>query len=207
MTNTNYRKAPTKTAPAQIVTTKGNSNSEESGNYSFTLAATGNDNGSDNGDDNDNGNDTSGTGQSGTEWDGTGRDGTEWDGAGRSTLSSGLIEYINHPIIKLKEWYNNRMSKLYWATGNKMIEKYLSAHEENPLQKYFGDRYGRWITGWDSEKGEPIITYSCFHLPPQMMSDGADVIPFDYWDEEDLPEDMIMSHVSNDEVDDDDLPW
>ena len=88
-----------------------------------------------------------------------------------------------------------------------MIEKYLSAHEENPLQKYFGDRYGRWITGWDSEKGEPIITYSCFHLPPQMMSDGADVIPFDYWDEEDLPEDMIMSHVSNDEVDDDDLPW
>lgn len=38
VTNTNYRKAPTKSSSVEIVSTEGSS-SEENGNYSFTLAA------------------------------------------------------------------------------------------------------------------------------------------------------------------------
>lgn len=63
------------------------------------------------------------------------------------------------------------------------LARYLSTHEETPLQRKYGDRYGRFILGWDAEWGEPIIGYSVGFAPHETQANNIAVVPETYYTE------------------------
>lgn len=64
---------------------------------------------------------------------------------------------------------------------NTIITKYLATHKESEVFKKAGDRYGRFIDGWDAEKQEPIIVYSLTGYFPKDTRHNLDGIPIEYY--------------------------
>ena len=64
---------------------------------------------------------------------------------------------------------------------NLIIEKYLADHPEPEYLRKAGDKYGRWIHGWDEQKQEPIIAYSYSYLAPEQMKQEIAAIPKSYY--------------------------
>lgn len=62
-----------------------------------------------------------------------------------------------------------------------IIKKYLADNPEPDNLRKAGDKYGRWIRGWDEQKQEPIIAYSFTYLEPKMMKQEIDAIPKSYY--------------------------
>lgn len=154
---------------------------------------------------------------------GTGRD------TGQPELPSHFGEFGdsmgagNSPEAKpqsVVDWYKKELE--HWrkitpfgGIESRILAHYLSTHKETPLEKKFGDRYGRYITGWDSEKGEPIIGYRFGYVPLELLKHNIADIPREYaasnwWVGLEWVSggQMIIPGVPDDDVDnDDDLPW
>lgn len=62
-----------------------------------------------------------------------------------------------------------------------IIKKYLADHPESEFLRKAGDKFGRWIRGWDEEKQEPIIAYSFNYLEPEQMKQNIEAIPKSYY--------------------------
>ena len=62
-----------------------------------------------------------------------------------------------------------------------IINRYLEDHPEPVWKARIGNKFGRWITGWDSEKNEPIITYAFGLLHPTQMVQNIELIPKEYY--------------------------
>lgn len=62
-----------------------------------------------------------------------------------------------------------------------IIKKYLSDNPEPKHLREIGDKFGRWIHGWDEQKQEPIIVYSYWYLQPEHMKQEIDLIPKAYY--------------------------
>lgn len=62
-----------------------------------------------------------------------------------------------------------------------IIQRYLTDHPESKALRRAGDKYGRWIHGWDEQKQEPIIVYSYNYLEPKLMKQEIGAIPKSYY--------------------------
>lgn len=62
-----------------------------------------------------------------------------------------------------------------------IMKKYLADHPESEHLRKIGDKYGRWIRGWDEQKQEPIIVYSYWYLQPEHMKQEIATIPKSYY--------------------------
>lgn len=72
---------------------------------------------------------------------------------------------------------------------NLIIKRYLSDHPESKDLRIAGDKYGRWIRGWDEQKQEPIIVYSYWYLQPEHMKQEISTIPKSYY----MPKKQVAS--------------
>lgn len=164
---------------------------------------------------------------------GQGQDGTGWD-TGQSELPvhfgefrDGIapIDFVvkdnNSPETKPRsvvDWYKKELE--HWkaitpfgGVESRILSHYLSTHKETPLEKKFGDRCGRYITGWDSEKGEPTIGYRFGYVPLELLKHNIADIPAEYsssdwWvglDRLVFGDEMIIPGMPNDD-NDSDLP-
>lgn len=70
-----------------------------------------------------------------------------------------------------------------------IIKRYLSDHPESKDLRIAGDKYGRWIRGWDEQKQEPIIVYSYWYLQPEHMKQEISTIPKSYY----MPKKQVVS--------------
>ena len=95
------------------------------------------------------------------------------------------IDNTSEDAIKAR----NRWENLYrvWRESitnedaESIIEKYLSTHEERPALKCLGDKYGRFVDGWNAESQEPVIVYPLTGPFPKSMRHNLDGIPVDYY--------------------------
>lgn len=62
-----------------------------------------------------------------------------------------------------------------------ILKRYLADHPESKALRRAGDKYGRWIHGWDDEKQEPIVVYSYTYLEPAQMKQNIEAIPKSYY--------------------------
>ena len=62
-----------------------------------------------------------------------------------------------------------------------ILKRYLADHPESKDLRRAGDKYGRWIHGWDEQKQEPIIVYSYWYLQPEQMKQNIEAIPKSYY--------------------------
>ena len=62
-----------------------------------------------------------------------------------------------------------------------IIKKYLADHPESEFLHQAGDKFGRWIHGWNEEKQEPIIAYAFNYLEPEQMKQNIEAIPKSYY--------------------------
>ncbi len=83
--------------------------------------------------------------------------------------------------------YNAAMEKakdtdsLSYVKYGLIIQKYL---EENPEPKWLataGEKFGRWIQGWDEEKQQPIVAYTFSFIEPERMKQNIAAIPKSYY--------------------------
>lgn len=88
---------------------------------------------------------------------------------------------------KFKAKYQSQLKSAQWcntADGIKIeriLKKYLSTHRESDELKRLGDKYGRIVNGWDSEKQTPIIVYATSFLTKAQMKHNIDGIPKEYY--------------------------
>lgn len=73
-----------------------------------------------------------------------------------------------------------------------IIKRYLADHPESKDLRRAGDKYGRWIHGWDEQKQEPIIVYSYNYLEPKLMKQEIGAIPKSYY----MPKKDVSSTIS-----------
>ena len=64
---------------------------------------------------------------------------------------------------------------------NLILNRYLADHPESKDLRRAGDKYGRWIHGWDEEQQEPIVVYSYTYLEPEQMKQEIGAIPKSYY--------------------------
>ncbi len=83
------------------------------------------------------------------------------------------------------DWYKKELE--HWKVITpfngkeaRTLSHYLSTHEETPIEKKFGDRYGRYILGWDAKKKEPIIGYRFSYVPLELLKHNMAEVPDDY---------------------------
>lgn len=62
-----------------------------------------------------------------------------------------------------------------------ILKRYLADHPESKALRRAGDKYGRWIHGWDEQKQEPIIVYSYNYLEPKLMKQEIGTVPKSYY--------------------------
>lgn len=62
-----------------------------------------------------------------------------------------------------------------------ILKRYLADHPESKDLRRAGDKYGRWIHGWDEQKQEPIIVYSYNYIEPELMRQEIGAIPKSYY--------------------------
>lgn len=98
------------------------------------------------------------------------------------------VSFRNSDVgYKFKTKYQSRLRSAQWrntADGIKIeqiLKKYLSTHRESDELKRLGDKYGRIINGWDSEKQTPIIVYATSFLTQAQMKHNIDGIPKEYY--------------------------
>lgn len=79
---------------------------------------------------------------------------------------SNCIEIDNNSedAVRVRNKWNNLYSKWLQSITTEdvraILKRYLSEHEESPLLKKIGDKYGRIIDGWNAEAEAPNIVYS-----------------------------------------------
>ncbi len=128
----------------------------------------------------------------GTAWDGTG----QWDSL--PTGNNEAVLTVNDTLIKSDDdaaayrWKKARYDRLErmglspdTAAGKiaRTLARYLSTHEETPLQKKYGDKYGRFVLGWDAKLKEPIIGYSVGYVPHELEVNKIADVPEWYYTE------------------------
>lgn len=132
-----------------------------------------------------------------------------------------VIEADNSPETKpesIVSWYKKELE--HWkavtpfgGVESRILSRYLSTHEETPIEKKFGDRFGRYILGWDNEKQEPIIGYRFGYVPLELLKHNVTDIPAEYSSSDwwvglsrlVFGDEMIIPGLPNDD-DNDDLP-
>lgn len=86
-----------------------------------------------------------------------------------------------------KQAYKRMLTNAQWQNQvdgvkiSAILHKYLSTHKEDEVLKKWGDKYGRFIQGWNAERQEPIIAYSASYLLPQQMKHNIQEIPVEYY--------------------------
>ena len=94
----------------------------------------------------------------------------------------------------------------------RIIEKYLSSHQESRYLKSLGDRYGRLITGWNEKLQEPCIVYSMIPFPVDSKHKIDDIPKSYYIDKEIVSSNNDDKKAESNSVDDgeietEDLPF
>lgn len=92
----------------------------------------------------------------------------------------------------MKDSFDVNYSKQYKAvsTGVPMLilDRFLKEHKENEVEKKWGDKCGRFITGWDAGRCEPVISYSFGYVPFWLMRHNTADIPAWYYQKQDRRE-------------------
>ena len=88
---------------------------------------------------------------------------------------------------KFRTEYNNLLRSAQWTNTvdgikvERILRKYLSTHTESAELKKMGDKYGRFVRGWDSERESPVIAYAMSFVEKERMKHDIESIPKGYY--------------------------
>ncbi len=95
--------------------------------------------------------------------------------------------HVSDVGYKFRTAYNSRLRSAQWtntADGIKVeriLNKYLSTHKESTELKKIGDKYGRFVRGWNSENNSPLVTYAMSFVEKEQMKHDIENIPKEYY--------------------------
>ena len=95
--------------------------------------------------------------------------------------------HISDVGYKFRTEYNNLLRSAQWTNTvdgikvERILSKYLSTHTESAELKKMGDKYGRFVRGWDSERESPVIAYAMSFLEKERMKHDIESIPKEYY--------------------------
>lgn len=97
------------------------------------------------------------------------------------------IFHISDIGYKFRTKYKSMLQAAQWSNTvdgikiEKVLNKYLSTHTESATLKQFGDKYGRFIQGWNSDTQTPLIAYATSFVAKEQMKHHIEKIPKEYY--------------------------
>lgn len=122
------------------------------------------------------------------------------------------IKRARVPFLKYRAFNKFRYERITKGGPKSIIDKFLATHTESRALRQIGDKYGRFIRGWDETEQEPVILYSTSFVPSRLMRHDLTGIPEWYYrpelymDEDDYSR-FVDSNPDVNSQDDDDLPF
>ena len=118
-------------------------------------------------------------------------------------------------LLRNYQVWLNRLSNQY---VERILENYKQSVNESFLEKYLGNRYGRFICGWNRIKNQPIIVYgTSYNNDRSLIHHDISDIPLDYYlspseienykEEEAFREYLSERHDESESYDYDELPF
>ncbi len=95
--------------------------------------------------------------------------------------------HISDIGYKFRTMYKSMLRAAQWgntADGIKIervLNKYLSTHTESATLKRLGDKYGRFIQGWNGDTQTPLIAYATSFVAKEQMKHHIENIPKEYY--------------------------